>query len=216
VIGAVKALALVAVAGASALALQGLLLPRASRSQLTAVHVETWLIQHRVVRASRVDRASRRVGTTCAGGWPRQGLVKGRARASFLIVGDRHRLVGIRGDVFRPGSALREDDRVRSIASFELAGCPWWLARELGNILDERLPLQVAPAVVEGRLAYRLVLGWRRRVVLYVSRRTYAPLAIRVAGPQGGWARLRPGTETDEIAVDKLFAPFAKVRRPTV
>jgi hypothetical protein len=212
-----KALAFVAVAAGLAVALQRVLLPRPSPSQLTAVRVEGWLIRHRVVWASRAAPGQGTVGTTCAGGWPRNGLVEGRARVSFLIMNGRRKLVGIRGDAFEAGPRLREDDTAGSLTSFELAGCPWWLARQLGNALDQGLSIRVASAALGGRPAFRLALGRRaRRVDLYVSRRTYAPLAIRVAGPAGGWASLRAGTEAQAIAVERSFASVARLRGPTV
>jgi hypothetical protein len=212
-----KALAFVAVAGGLAVASQRVLLPRASPGQLTAARVEGWLIRHRVVRASRVAPGQGTVGTTCAGGWPRNGLVEGRARVSFLIMNGRRKLVGIRGDAFEAGPRLREDDTAGSLTSFELAGCPWWLARQLGNALDQGLSIRVVRAVLRGRQVFRLALGpSARRVDLYVSRRTYAPLAIRVAGPAGGWASLRAGTETQAIAVERSFASVARLGRPTV
>jgi hypothetical protein len=212
-----KALAFVAVAAGLAVALQRVLLPRPSPSQLTAVRVEGWLIRHRVVWASRAAPGQGTVGTTCAGGWPRNGLVEGRARVSFLIMNGRRKLVGIRGDAFEAGPRLREDDTAGSLTSFELAGCPWWLARQLGNALDQGLSIRVASAALGGRPAFRLAIGRRaRRVDLYVSRRTYAPLAIRVAGPAGGWASLRAGTEAQAIAVERSFASVARLRGPTV
>jgi hypothetical protein len=113
--------------------------------------------------------------------------------------------------VFSGNVRLRDDERAPSLAAIALAGCPWWLAHRLGDALQHRTQLEVTPAVTAGRPSYRVRVGrGAHRFDLFVGRKTFAPIAIRVAGRYGGWARLRPGSFGDVVRVERFFAAVSK------
>ena len=205
----------VAVTGAvavTAFLLQVVALPRPKHGQLVAVQVERWLVRHRVID-STAFRAGARITSTCIGSW--FGPVppfRHRVRASLLVTSGHQRLVAERGEVFRGGVRLRDDETAQAVNAIELAGCPWWLSRRLGDVLQRRGPLVVS-TVTSGR-AYRLRLGHGTNALeLLVNRATFQPIAIDLGGRPGGRARLRPGSQAGLLRVARSFAAPLRSRR---
>jgi hypothetical protein len=204
----------VATAFIAPVTLQVATLPRPTRSELIAVQVERWLIRHPAVE-STAKLAGRRVSSTCVGSWVGPvPLLPRRVRASLVVTTQHQDLLGERGDVFRGNVRLREDDTLRAYDAVELAGCPWWLGRRIGNVLQRRAPLAVIAAKIDGRRAYRVRFGrGPGGLELDVSRSTSAPIAVHVDGRFGGWARLRPGSYADVHRVVRLFSAVARPGR---
>jgi hypothetical protein len=204
----------VATAFVAPVTLQVAALPRPTRGELVAVQVERWLIRHPAVH-STAKLAGRRVTSTCVGSWvgPVPHLPR-RVRASLIVTSKHQHLLGERGHVFRGNVRLREDETIRAFDAVELAGCPWWLGRQLGNVLQRRAPLVVIAATIDGRRAYRVRFGrGPRGLELDVARSTSAPIAVHVDGRFGGWARLRPGSYADVHRVVRLFIAVARPGR---
>ena len=206
--------AVVAAALVAAVTLQVTTLPRPTRSDLVAVQVERWLVRHRAVD-STASLAGRRVTSTCIGSWVGPvPLVPHRVRASLVVTSTHQDLLGEGGDVFRGNVRLRDDETARAYDAVELAGCPWWLGRRLGNVLQRRAPVVVTTAKIDGRRAYRVRFGHGPGgLELDVARTTSAPIAVHVDGRFGGWARLRPGSHADVLRVERFFSAVARPGR---
>src|SRR5919204_2566113 len=205
----------VAVTGAvavTAFLLQVVALPRANHDQLLAVQVERWLVRHRVID-STAFRHGGRITSTCVSSWfgPVPPL-RHRVRASLLVTSRRQSLVAESREVFRGSVRLHDDETARAVNAIELAGCPWWLSRRLGDVLQRRRPLVVSTAPT-GR-AYRLRFGHGSNALeLVINRATLQPIAIDLGGRPGGGAHLRPGSHADLLRVARSFAALAKFRR---
>src|SRR5918912_3816946 len=157
----------------AAFAVQVTTLPRPTPSVLLAVQVDRWLVRHRVVDSS-VMTGGRHLSATCIGSWVGPvPLVPRRVRASLLVTNTRESLLGAHGEILRGTVRLRDVDATGAYDTVELAGCPWWLGRMLGSLLQRGAPIAVDPASMSGRRAYRVrVATGRAALELFVAQKS--------------------------------------------
>jgi hypothetical protein len=200
---------------ATALAVQVVMLPRPSRSDLDAVEVERWLVRHHVVDGVWRAPDGRRLTSTCLGSWigPVR-LVRRRVRASLLVFGPpQTALVGVRGRIYAGHARLRRDRSAASRAAFERAGCPTWLGGRLGGVLVQNGKVSVTDVTLRSRRVARVVFGRKAaRTELYVVRGTWVPVAIRAGPHPGPLAQLHPGTRAQATRIQRFFAPITRGR----
>ena len=196
-----------AVSGVVALAISGAVLgagwvvqagvlPRSPRASHVAADAASWLLRHRVVEASlRVD--GHRESSLCLHR-RRDGTF---ARGALVLLGDGTRIADNGGQIRRVG--FHGSRRGYLPLLLELAGCPSVLgARAATAAVDGGIA--IARAFAAGRSALALKLPTQRdrlgprnrlvadRVTLYVTPRTYRPLAVSASlGTEQGFARVR-------------------------
>jgi hypothetical protein len=173
-------------------------LPRSPRVDHVTADAAAWLLRYRIVAASlRID--GHRESSLCLHSWFRRndGTL---ARGSLVVLGDGTRIAdsGHHVTVIEPG-----DSRALHLPLvLELAGCPSVLgARTATAAVNGGIGISRGFAAGRPALALRLPartdrLGPRRhlsdRATLYVSLRTYRPLAVSASlGALRGVARLR-------------------------
>ena len=150
--------------GAAAFSVQALGLPRPTHRDLVAGAVMSALLADRSV-GGREQLNGRIAASVCT---------QAARPATEGVVFGRERLVGSAAALARVNAPpLR-------LATFMAAACPVPLGEMIGNWLDRRAVAVIASRV-RGMPAYELRLGWpRRRVALYVSRRSLRPLLVQV------------------------------------
>jgi hypothetical protein len=188
---------LAAMLAGAAFGLQAVALPRPSSGQLIAAKTLRWLTQHDAVESTSLVRGLP-VSSVCVNATigPRRGDSH-RLHASLLLTGGR-RLVETRFASFSLGSRPREQDGPRPAMRALLAGCPRALERWLGRFLDDRLPVHWERFLRRGVPMLQLSLaGPHRTLALIVEPRTFAPIAVRIAGAGSGWADLAPAEQRD-------------------
>ena len=164
---------LVAGVGLAGFSLQALGFPRPTRGQLVVSSTLNRLLSYQEVSADERVRG-REQSSSCVQTTVPTGPKRLPAPTERVVVGNR--LLVDRGiRLTGPGRPAAR------LLAFLLAACPAPLSNQIGLSLARR-EVQVRRVQLNGVEAYRLQIGRpARRLILFVERRTFRPLELRVA-----------------------------------
>ena len=185
---------------------------RPPRDALVASDALRELFRFRVMRATEMV-GRHPVRSTCVQGWFRPLHSRRPAPGELVLLSSGVKLYdfgnGIRR-IGRRGAVSRFD-----LARFLLAGCPRFMAERVGSQLVRSRWVDTDASRADGVATLELSFGDRTKPIgLYVDRRTYRPVALRLAGaPKQGWSDLiAGGGRAAVLRVRQAFHLLAKSR----
>ncbi len=172
---------------------------RPPRDAIVASDALRELLRYRVMRANVVVD-QRPLRSICLDGWYHRAHHRRLVPGALVLLANGVRLYDV-------GNGVREIGRrgrvgPLDLARFLLAGCPRFLGARVGARLLGSRWIDTDSTRADGSLTLRLSFGQHSQPInLYVLRRTYEPIAMRLSGaPVTGWSDLTPGGDRRAIA----------------
>ena len=165
---------------------------RPPRETLVATAALHELVLYHVMRGKE-SVGRERLGTICVQGWYRPARHRQLVPGAIVLFSNGERLYDLGNGVRRIGRR----GRVGTLdwTRFVLAACPRYIGRDISARLLGGTHMDSDPSYADGARTVAITFGERKRPIeLYVDRRTYLPVELKLSG-EGlrGWSDLQPG-----------------------
>jgi hypothetical protein len=208
---ALVTLLVAAAVGAAALGtgwtVQAASLPAPERGALVVARASTWLSRYRLVDSEFAVGGRPPVHAQCLEGWFPPGRTAGARRGTMLHFGRHGTVAALEGRKLAVLGMARPEAPQLALAQLELGGCSRLLSHAIETDLQSLRRIRVERATVADRPALRFVVPLKLgRIVMYVTPRTYRPIALSLTlGALHGRSLLRLTRATPA-----LLATFAE------
>jgi hypothetical protein len=156
-------------------------LPAPERGELVVARASTWLSRYRLVDSEFAVDGRPAVRAQCLEGWFPPGRTAGARRGTILHFGRHGTIVALEGRKLAVLGVARPEAPRLALAQLELGGCSRLLSHAIETDLQSLRRVRIERATVDDRPAVRFVVPLKLgRILVYVTPRTYRPIALSI------------------------------------